>query len=251
MKGLSDQASANASKADSLYGKMEGIADNLTGYADEAYDEIKGGMDQYNTYLDELKNNYKDIIPETIQQARDGVLDENADYGGEMNRAESEVGVAYDNANSALQRDLDRSGQNASSGRNVSSRRGALMEQFQARGTARTSARLNERDRIDRNKSVNYNARSALTTQGQGLIAGASNRISQMAESASNAKLQKSNLEGLRLSTYGALSNEYKGAAASTGEALAAYSEGNKAGYRENVGGLTYNYKPTGIYSGA
>jgi len=249
VEGYGQQINDLSGKADTLYQKTLDSTGDATKYADQAYDTVTAQQDKANSYLDELKSQYADIIPETIAQARKGVLDQRSDFGGEMNRAEANVATKLAGERQGITRELSRFGVNPTSGRFASSQRNFALTSAADRAAAREQSRLTERDRVERAKQINFNARAGVMGQGQNLISSASKDTNALAGIAANAKLAGSAVKSRASGVYAGLADRYTKAASAAAKGLTAFALGNEPARDQNFGAVTKHYGATGLFA--
>lgn len=154
---LGERSDALFNQGIAALGQPEQYSSEAIGLSDENIATQKG-------YFDELRGLYKDIIPETIAQAREGVLREQADYEGEMSRAGATAAQAHDQNRAARQREYAQYGLNL--GQSLGREREAGLARAGDITTARNTAFRSERERSDAAKLGNFQIRQGIASEG-------------------------------------------------------------------------------------
>lgn len=139
MGGLFDTYDANSASADRLMQMAEAGLGDMRGLTKKS----QAWKEADREYWDEV---YDPTVRQFQRAAREGV---EADFEGEMDRAEADVAMQHRIANDAQARRMARMGVNPTSGRFVSSQRAGDMAAALGRAGARTGARLNEKRRVE------------------------------------------------------------------------------------------------------
>ena len=106
---------------------------------------------------------------EMLQESREGMKPLEADFVGEMNRAESDVGQEFQQSRASQQRRLNRYGLSPSSGRYVGAQRQTDIAEAGARAGGRTIAHRAEQGRVEGGNFDRAKARAGLVSSAAGL----------------------------------------------------------------------------------
>lgn len=159
---------------------------------------------------DDYQNQYGGIIDLVVKGAEDGV---DPNLGQVSSEASANTATAFKNAQNALNNQNQRQGINPNSGRADSSNRQLALSQAIATAGNVTNARNTERKNAN---EQTWNRRLAVYQQGNSLINGAANSLSNSSSSISNTLANSGNQQstmanqalagGLSLATQGLLS---------------------------------------------
>jgi hypothetical protein len=131
--------------------------------------DMMGGM---GARMEELSAKQEGLLDQSVElfgEAREGMKPLEADYEGEMMRAESDVGQEFAQSREATTRGLARYGLNPSSGRYVGAQRQVDIAEAGARAGGRTMAHRAEKARVEGGNFERAQAQARLVQTGVGL----------------------------------------------------------------------------------